>query len=204
MAEHGFVYKKDNNKYCLGSAIQYLGKAYNDNIVTWHICKPYMEELRDITGETVSLGLRENGVATIVHREISREEIRIEGDIGKKLPVYATSIGKLLAAYDDFDVIKKRLEREPMVKKTPKTIDNLKDLQEEYEKIRERGYVINDEESTIGVISAGAPLKDTEGKVWGCICVGGPKFRIDDKKLEFIIKNLVDTATKISSHYIIT
>lgn len=198
LAKEGFVFQKDNKKYSLGSAILHLGKIYDENIITWHMCKPYMEKLRDITGETVSLGLRESGVATVVHRVISKEEIRIEGDIGKKLPVYTTAIGKLLAAYDDFNYVKKILEKEPIVKRTPNTIDNIDDLQKEYEKIRTLGYVLNDEESTIGVISVGAPLWDADGKVWGCLCVGSPKVRVDNNKLEFIIKHVISMAKEIS------
>lgn len=199
LIKDGFAIQKDNKKYCLGSAIHYLGKVYDENIVTWSVCIPYMEELRDITGETVSLGIRENGVATVVHRVISKEEIRVEGDIGKKLPVYATAIGKLLAAYDNFEYVKKKLEMEPIVKKTPRTIDSIDELIREYQKIKTTGYVINNEESTVGVISVGAPLRDVEGKVWGCLCVGSPKARVDDDKLEFIIKNVVSIANKISN-----
>jgi len=198
LAKEGFVFQKYNKKYCLGSTINHLGKIYDENIVTWHMCKPYMEKLLNITGETVSLGLKENGVATVVHRIVSKEEIRIEGDIGKKLPVYVTAIGKLLAAYDDFNDIKKRLEKEPIVKKTTNTIDNINDLQKEYEKIRANGYVINDEESTMGVISVGAPLLDIDGKVCGCLCVGSPKVRVDKNKLEFIIKHVVSIAKELS------
>ncbi len=198
LAKEGLVFQKYNKKYCLGSTINHLGKIYEENIVTWHMCKPYMEKLLNITGETVSLGLKENGVATVVHRVVSKEEIRIEGNIGKKLPVYVTAIGKLLAAYDDFNDIKKGLEKETMVKMTANTIDNINDLQKEYEKIRTCGYVINDEESTMGVISVGAPLLDIDGKVWGCLCVGSPKSRVDNNKLEYIIKHVVAIAKEIS------
>ncbi|KUO69408.1 MAG: hypothetical protein APF77_14185 [Clostridia bacterium BRH_c25] len=202
LVKDGFVTQKSNKKYCLGSAIHHLGKVYDENIVTWNMCKPYMEKLRDITGETVSLGIKENDIATVVHRVISKEEIRIEGDIGKKLPVNITAIGKLLAAYDDFEDVKKRLKKEPMIKKAPNTIVDINELQREYEKIRTLGYVINNEESTIGVISVGAPLRDIEGKVWGCLCVGSPKVRVDDEKLKFIIEATVSTANSISKKYI--
>lgn len=198
LIKEGLVYQKNNKKYCLGSAIHHLGKVYDENIVTWDICKPYMERLRDLTGETVSLGIRENGVATIVYRVISKEEMRLEGHVGKKLPVYATAIGKLLAAYDNFEDVKRRLEEEPMVKKTPNTITDIDELQREYERIRTRGYSISNEESTIGVIGVGAPLRDAEGKVWGCLCVGSPKVRVNDEKLKFIIELVVSTANKIS------
>jgi len=198
LVKEGMVFQKSNKKYCLGSAIYHLGKMYDENIVTWDICKPYMEELRDITGETVSLGIRENGVATIVHRVMSKEEIRLEGHVGKKLPVYTTAIGKLLAAYDNPGNIKKKLEAETMVKKTPNTITEMDELLREYEKIREQGYSISDEESTVGVVGIGAPLRDAQGKVWGCLCVGSPKFRVDNKKRKLIIELVVSTANKIS------
>ncbi|MEA4848356.1 MAG: IclR family transcriptional regulator [Clostridiaceae bacterium] len=198
LIKEGFVIQKSDKKYCVGSAIHHLGKVYDENIVTWDICKPYMEELRDITGETVSLGIRENGIATIVHRVISREEIRLEGHVGKKLPVYTTAIGKLLAAYDDLGNVKKRLEAEPMVKRTPNTITEMDELLREYEKIRTQGYSISDEESTVGVVGIGAPLRDAQGKVWGCLCVGSPKFRVDNKKRKLIIELVVSAANKIS------
>jgi DNA-binding IclR family transcriptional regulator len=202
LVKEGFVIQKSDKKYCLGSAIHHLGKVYSENIVTWDICKPYMEELRDITGETVSLGIRENGVATIVHRVMSREEMRLEGHVGKKLPVNTTAIGKLLAAYDDFSNVKRRLEVEPMDKKTPNTITSMDELIKEYEKIRTLGYVISDEESAVGVIGIGAPLRDVDGNVWGCLCVGSPKFRVDEEKLKLIIELVVSTANKISGENI--
>jgi DNA-binding IclR family transcriptional regulator len=188
-----------NKKYCLGSAISYLGRKYDENIMPWKACIPHMESLREKTGETVTLGIKENGKATVVYRVVSKHYIKIDGEIGIKLPYYVTSIGKLLAAYDDFEIIKKRIEEEPMVKKTPYTVTEIGALKREYEKIRKNGYSISIEESNIGVISVAAPLIDSEGKVWGCICIGSPKIRTNEKILEYHKELVMFTAKEISS-----
>ncbi|MBV1758344.1 MAG: IclR family transcriptional regulator [Dethiosulfatibacter sp.] len=199
LSDNGFVSQKTNKNYCLGSVVSHIGKKYDENVMTWGIAKPYMEKLGELTGETISLGIREKGVARVVHRVISKKIIRIERETGITLPVYVTSIGKLLAAYEDFDIICKRLETEPMVKKTTNTITNLEALKKEYEKIRELGYSTSIEETDTGVVSVGAPLRDSEDYVWGCISIGSPKIRINDKILKKHIELAISTADEISS-----
>jgi len=199
LSDNGFVSQKINKNYCLGSAVSHLGKKYDENVMTWGICKPYMEDLGELTGETISLGIREKGVARVVHRVISKNIIRIEREVGIKLPVYVTSIGKLLAAYEDFAVIEKILETEPMIKKTSKTITSIEALKKEYEKIRELGYSTSIEENDKGVVSIGVPLRDHENNVWGCISIGSPKIRINERILKKHIELALSTADEISS-----
>lgn len=198
LVKMGFVIQKTNKKYCVGSAIHYLGNVYDEKIVEWETLKPHMEKIRDITGETVTFGVREGNTATIVYKVESKNLIRLKGTIGKKLPINCSAIGKLLAAYEDFEVIEEIISENPLIKRTPKTITDINLLKEEYSKIRNNGYAISDEESTVGAIGVGAPIFDVNGNVWACLCVGGPKMRVTEKELESFIMLIVEEAKELS------
>lgn len=99
-----------------------------------------------MTGENASFSMLINGKAILIYREESQQLVRVMGNVGQERPLYAGATGKILGAYQEESVIRKRLMEEPMKAFTENTILSPEGLLNEYAKIREQGYAISDGE----------------------------------------------------------
>ena len=199
LVQEGFVMQKPNRKYCLGISNYLIGKTYEEHVGISRFCKPYLVKLRDMTNENASLGMWVNGNVTMICKEESTELIRVVGNVAGPRPFNASSIGKTLGAYEDEDLIREKLMKEPLQSFTPKTITSPSKLLEEFAKIREQGYAISDEEYNLNIIGVGAPVRDANGKVWAAISLSAPKMRVDKAKFERMVFLVTETAKLMSN-----
>lgn len=198
MVKENYVQQLNDKKYALGCRVLDLYFAYDHHFLHWATCQPLLEELRDLTGETITLARWQNGFAHILYRVKSLENLRIEGNVGKQLPVNASAHGKLLAAYQDIQTIEALLEKYPLQKVCPNTITDFSVLKEEYATIRRRGYAISIEESTLGAAGIAAPVFGLDGNVCASLCCGTPLIRLTPEKQAFIIEQTATYAQKLS------
>ena len=191
LVNSGLAAQTVNRKYTLGPVIYILGKTYEDRIGLSRMVKPYLIRLRDLTGENASFSMLINGKANLVYREESLQVVRVAGDVGQERPLYAGATGKVLGAFQEEAVIRKRLMEEPLTALTELTITSPGALLDEYAKIREQGYAISDGELNIETIGIGAPVRDDSGGVWAAISIGAPRMRVDEVRKEryiFLVK----------------
>lgn len=172
LVQSGLAAQTSNRKYTLGPVVYILGKTYEDRIGISKMVKPYLVRLRDLTEENASFSMLVNGKAILVYREESMQLVRVAGNVGQERPLYAGATGKVLGAFQDDEVIRKRLMEEPLIPFTERTILSPQLLLKEYAKIREQGYAISDGELNIETVGIGAPIRDESGSVWAAISVG--------------------------------
>lgn len=198
LVQNGLAAQTADHKYTLGPAVYILGKTYEDKIGLSKLVKPYLVRLRDMTGENASLGMLINGKVNLVYREESLHLVRIVGNVGGERPLHAGAVGKTLGAYQDEEVMRKLLMREPLKRYTSRTVVSPRALLDEYAKIREQGYAISDGEFNSEVIGIGAPIRNGDGDVWAAISVGALRSRMDEAKLEHCIYLVTETASMMS------
>ncbi len=194
----GLAAQTASHKYTLGPAVYLLGKTYEDKIGLSKMIKPYLARLRDLTGENASFSMLIDGKAVLIHREESRQLIRLVGSVGQERPLHAGATGKVLGAFQDEEVTRRRLMEEPLKAYTERTITSPEALLEEYRRIREQGYAIAEGELHIETMGVGAPIRDASGQVWAAIAIGAPRMRVDAAKKERYIFLVKETAREIS------
>lgn len=198
LVQSGLAAQTINHKYTLGPAVYILGKTYEDRIGLSKMVRPYLIRLRDLTEENASFSMLINGKANLVYREESLQVVRVAGKVGQERPLYAGATGKVLGAFQDEEVIRKRLMEEPLTPFTERTITSPVALMEDYEQIRKQGYAISDGELNIETIGIGAPIRDESGGVWAAISIGAPRMRVDDTKRERYIFLVCEIAEEMS------
>ena len=198
LVKTGLAAQTPEHKYTLGPAVYVLGRTYEDKIGLSKMVKPYLVRLRDMTGENASFIMLINGKAILIYREESQQLVRVMGNVGQERPLYAGATGKILGAYQEESVIRKRLMEEPMKAFTENTILSPEGLLNEYAKIREQGYAISDGELNSETIGIGAPIYDESGNVWAAVSIGAPKMRVDAVKMERYIFLLREIAKEMS------
>jgi IclR family acetate operon transcriptional repressor len=141
---------------------------------------PIMEWLRDETGETIHLAIREGGENVIIERIDSTEAVRTFVRLGTRVPLHATSTGRSILAYlpqDEVDpILGKKLTRY-----TKNTLVDPERVREELRAIRERGYAVNVCEWRPDVAAVGGAILTAGGRPAGAVTISMPmsRFRKD-------------------------
>ena len=162
---------------------------------------PFMEELRDTTGETVVLGTRDGGEIVVIEVMETRHSLVPRGWVGGRVPIYCSALGKASLMHLSEQELKKLTETVNLVAYTEHTIINRFDFLKELKMTRDRGWSTNREEYTRGIVSVGAPIYSGGwGTPSGAICVDVPTARIPDENfIEQLAVEVVKTARAISN-----
>ena len=160
--------------------------------------RPFAHELCKTLGETVHMGIPQDDYAVYVLKEESSYTLRMYSRIGKVIPLYCTAIGKIFLSEMSEDALKGYLERNTLKPYTAKSIRSEEALREELERVRKRGYSVDDEEHEEQVMCIACPIRDYENKVVAAISVSWPIFRFDRDDFENTVKLIKKTANKIS------
>jgi DNA-binding IclR family transcriptional regulator len=161
---------------------------------------PLMENLRDTTGETVVLGVRDAAEMVIIEVVETKYSLVPRGWVGGRVPVYCSALGKaVLANLPQAEVIR-LLDAITLTPYTQNTITNRIDFLVDLKKTRERGWSLNAEEFTLGVVSVGAPILSGDRTIVGAICIDIPTVRIpNDHFFEQVAVEVMETAQTVSS-----
>ncbi len=89
--------------------------------------------------------------------------------LGEPLHLHGTATGKLFAAFDP--KLQAKALSAPLRKLTPNTITDARELEAEYERIRNRGYSTSDEEAVEGVVGYAVPILQASGSLAAAIHV---------------------------------
>lgn len=156
-----------------------------------------LRRLRDLTGETAYLAVREGHHVLALGRFESPHPQRSSARVGALKPMHCTSQGKAILAHLEEGQLSLALQEE-RVAFTPKTICDADQLRAHLEIVRGRGYALDDEEIVLGTRCVGAAILDREGRPIAAISVAGPTFRITPTRAEQIGQELVEVARRIS------
>lgn len=196
----GFVYQnEENKKYSNSFKLLAMGNRVVDRTGIKHISTQMIKDLAEKTGETINLGVRVGNHIVYVDKRESNSTIKVGLGIGVRVPSYCSGMGKAILAFTSDDVLQHILDSTSYQKFTEKSITDKSMILEEFQKIRERGYAIDDEEYVIGLVCLAAPIFDYHGNPVAAISVSSPKYRYDEGKHLHLYSNLVvDAAQKIS------
>lgn len=199
LAERGFVIKDSKtDKYKLGIKFFELGSVVIKNMDLRKIAHPYMEKLLKEFNETVHLGILVEGEILSIEQEESGQSLSPRIFIGKRAPLHCTGVGKAIMAYLSKDKVAAIVEEKGLEKFTENTITTKKDLENEFKKIREQGYVVDNMEHEEGVQCVAGPIRDYTGKVIASMSVSGPAFRINESNIPNIAKKVKEYCDYIS------
>ncbi|RIK57009.1 MAG: IclR family transcriptional regulator [Chloroflexi bacterium] len=144
--------------------------------------RPMLESLAEATGETTTLEVLGNRHVLVLDEVSSRYLVGISQDVGSRLPLHATSTGKLLLAYAAPEEIEAVL-RGPLPRLAPCTITDPDRLRAELEQIRAQGYAVAQEELEVGFVAIAAPIRGHDQGVVAAISVGGPSLRLQGERI---------------------
>ncbi|MCZ0979211.1 IclR family transcriptional regulator [Streptomyces diastatochromogenes] len=137
-------------RYGIGVRALLVGTSYLDGDEVVAASRPTLDRLSDDTTETIHLARLDGTDVVHLATRQSPHHLRPFTRVGRRLPAYSTSLGKaLLATHSDEQVRSMLPERLPAL--TEHTVTDRERLIAELRTVRERGYAVDREETTLGL-----------------------------------------------------
>ncbi len=188
----------ESRQYMMGSKVLAWAGIYTVTSDVRTVALPVMVRLQEQTRETISLYFLEGSERVCIERLESPETVRIVARVGRRIPLYAGSAGKVFLAFlpeNRREMILRDIDLVPM---TERTITDLDALRANLDQIRQKGYAVSRGEWIIDASGTAAPIFDQHGQITAAISISGPGQRFTDKKIKEIADLLVKEAAQIS------
>jgi DNA-binding IclR family transcriptional regulator len=192
------IERTPENRYRLGMKLYELGNRAVEQVDLRTRVHPYFRRLAARVGETVHLSVLQKTSIVYLDKVEPNRRVCVSSRTGSSNPVYCTSMGKAMLAFQPPEVIEQLVSRIRFVRYTHKTLTSKEALMKALERVRRRGYAIDDQEIEVGVRCVGAPIFDEHHRAIAAVSVSGPTSRITAASMPVIAEHLLRCCHDIS------
>ncbi|MCF6745519.1 IclR family transcriptional regulator [Blastococcus sp. KM273128] len=153
----GALIRRPDGRYEIGRKLWDLGLLAPVQLELRQVAAPFLLDLHTTTRDTVHLAVRDGVSALYVDRVSGRESVPVVSQVGSRLPLHATGVGKVLLAAAPDDVVEQVLGALRPV--TPHTVTDPAVLARELTEIRRRRYARTSQEMSLGAASLAVPVQ---------------------------------------------
>lgn len=179
-----------------GGALQVLADGrYATGPLTWRagllapiggglqrMAEPFLHDVCAATMATVHLAVRDGDEVLYLERMAGRTSVPIVSEVGSRLPMHATGVGKVLLAHAPADVQARVCAR--LTRLTPHTVTRADVLRAQLDRIRREGMATTSEEMSLGACSLAVPVvQSSDGVVVAAIGVVVATLKRDRQRL---------------------
>lgn len=168
---------RDGMTYQLDIKFLDFGSYARGTYEVYEAAKPKLKALADETEERVQLMVESDGRGIYIYRAEGSRAIPANIRLGKPRYMHISSAGKAILANLPDERVNEIIAEWGIPAKTDQSITDREELKSELNRVSERGFALNKEESLQGIWAIGASV--TEGAdVKGAISVSGPSHRL--------------------------
>jgi DNA-binding IclR family transcriptional regulator len=195
----GLIERTLENRFRLGLKLYELGNRAVEQLDLRARVYSSFRRLAAKVGETVHLGVLQKTSVVYLDKVEPNRRICMSSKMGASNPVYCTSLGKAMLAFQPEETIEKIVAKIRFTRYTPKTLCSREKLLEYLKIVRRRGYAIDDEEIELGVRCVGAPVLNEDHWAIAAVSVSGPSSRITAQRVPAIAERLLICCREISA-----
>jgi DNA-binding IclR family transcriptional regulator len=167
-----------SRRYRLGMKLWELGSLATSQVDWLERVKPHLQQLAIDSGETAHLAILNDGQVLYVDTVESVRSLRMPSQVGGRLPVHCSGVGKALVAYLPEEAVRGIFRRRGLPRMTAHTITDARTLERQLATVRKLGYAIDDEEMDEGLTCIAAPVRDHTSHVMAAVSIAGPTSRL--------------------------
>jgi DNA-binding IclR family transcriptional regulator len=142
-----------------------------------HVAPEMLRLLLEQTRETVGIAVPNGYEMIFIARERSPLAVAVSAELGSRRPLHCTSVGKAyltaLAPVRREEVLRKLR----LVRYTPRTITDLRELRAELARTEARGWAEDRAEYSQACTCCAAAIRDAAGEPIGALSIAGPSER---------------------------
>ena len=184
-------------RYRLGVGLVRLAGAAARRLDVVRESRPVCQALARQVGETVNLAVLSGRDALYLDQVAGPAALSPHNWAGQRIPLHATSDGKVLLAYLPAAEVAEHLVP-PLRRFTEHTITGPADFPRVLTEVRRRGYATAVEELEEGLTAIAAPVRNAEGTVIASISASGPSFRMPADRIPGLVSSVRRAAGEVS------
>lgn len=184
-------------KFQLGMAFLEKSQIVYSHFDIREIAKQEMLLLRNESGLSVQLAVRDGNEAVYIEQFESLSTFRVFPQVGRRVPLYAAACPRTLLAFIPEEEQKAILDSYTYTSFTPNTKIDSDMILTELKQIKENGYAVSKGELHEGTIAVAVPIFDVNKQIIAALSVIG-----DDRKIDSQIQKALVTRLKESAHHI--
>ena len=172
----GYARQLPNRRYALGPRLIRIGEGASRQFGA--LARPQLKSLVDDLGESANMAVLDGNMVVYVAQVPSLHSMRMFTEVGRRAHLHDTGVGKAILAQLPNDTVRGIVAAAGMPTPTEHSIGTVEDLIADLDRIRERGYSIDDQEQEIGVRCFAMAVKDAPTPT--AVSVSGPITRVDE------------------------
>lgn len=180
----GYLLEDDAHRYLLRPKVLTFSHAYLSGTPLALLAQPVLDRLSDRIHESSSLAVMEGDEIIYVVRSSSSRIMSPALNVGRRLPAYCTSIGRILVAHRPDADIDAYLSRAQIQAFTPHTVTSRAALARIFRAARQSGYATADDQMEPHFRTIAVPVRNTLGAVVAGINVIIPNERVSIEQME--------------------
>jgi DNA-binding IclR family transcriptional regulator len=184
-------------KFRLGVGIVRLAGAASARLDVVQESRPVCRALAQQVGETVNLAILSGRDALYLDQVAGPAALSPHNWAGQRIPLHATSDGKVLLAYLPAAELSEYLTP-PLPRFTKHTMTAIDEFPRLLAEVRRRGFATAVEELEAGLTAIAAPVRNAEGKVIASVSASGPSFRIPADRIPALAAAVRRAADEVS------
>jgi DNA-binding IclR family transcriptional regulator len=181
--------------YRLGVQCLYLGRSYVQHMGLLRQARSIMEDLVKQCHETACVAVLRRGAVVPVDTVEANQTIRLASQLGARLPLHCTAVGKAHLAFESEDELRNSLP-DALEPHTPKTITDRQALAQHLKSIAAAGYAVDTGEFVTDMRSVAAPIRDYTRHLVGSLAISGPAYRLPIERIDKEVVPLVVKASR--------
>ncbi len=159
----GALTRSDSGAYQIGRRLWDLGLLAAVNTGLREIAEPFLHDIYAATLATVHIAVLDGPNALYLDRVAGHASVPVVSNVGTRLPLYSTGVGKVLLAHAPLELQQMVLaDLKPV---TPYTVVSPSRLRGELARVIHDGYAQTNEEMTLGACSIAVPVRDHSDQV---------------------------------------
>ncbi|MBS3961739.1 MAG: helix-turn-helix domain-containing protein [Sandarakinorhabdus sp.] len=170
-------------RFLLRPEVLAFGSAYLSSMNIEQVVVPSLQALRDETGDSSSMAVRSARDILYVAHVSTNRHIRLGANVGTRFPLHATSLGKVLLAFQPDAAIEAFLSGGTLDRMTERTVTDPARFAERLRVVRETGYDSALDELDYGIVSVAVPIFDRERRILAAINCSTSTTRISQDEL---------------------
>jgi DNA-binding IclR family transcriptional regulator len=192
------VRSPERDRYCVGPAMMQISISALTSMSVALPVRAVLNSLVQETGETCNVGILDQDEIVYIERVEGTSPLRLHLQVGSRVPVHCTSIGKLLVAEQHKNVRTRLLTARPLPKFTEATLTDPTALEEEFTNIRANGFSFNNQEFERGLTAMAVAIKNRQKKTVAGLAVHAPSPRMNLETALTYLPVLQEKAKQIS------
>lgn len=196
LESRGYLRRNADGSYSLSRKLLF-GKLLERAEDFIRLARPELQRLARRFDETASLAYLFEDRIQVLDAVETFHEVRLSNKPGRVIPPHCSAMGKAITAFQDQPLMDRILEVYGLTPRTENTILDRQTLLTEFEKIRTAGHSVDREESVLGGVCIGAPIRLADHQVVAAVSVSTPKVRMTPERERDVVQVVMESARRI-------